>query len=85
MKQKLLLMAFAGLFAAATFGACSKDENSNSPLVGTWQSVGYYDNSVNGNYYPGITTAPIPDISEKITFKSKIKHNIFIKKIKLSA
>jgi hypothetical protein len=77
MKKNLFWMAVIGLtvMLSAMLTSCSKDDDEGmaSELVGNWKSVGYYDNSINGNYYPGITVAPIPDTSETITFKSNGK------------
>jgi hypothetical protein len=75
-RGNFLSVLTAGALLAMCFfvtGCEKEEEGSSSELVGTWQSVGYYNGSSNGNYYPGITTAPISDTSERITFKSNGK------------
>jgi len=65
-------ICFVLLMASFILSGCSKDDDKDkesSLLIGTWESVGYYNNMVNGNYYPETTKDPIPDTSEKITFK----------------
>jgi hypothetical protein len=75
--KKIKFLFFTVIFAVVFTGfiSCNDDEKEgvSSDLVGTWQSVGYYDDSINGYYSPETTTAPIPDTSEKITFKSNGK------------
>jgi hypothetical protein len=54
MKKNLFWMAVIGLtvMMSTMFTSCSKDDDEGmaSELVGDWKSVGYYNNSINGNY-----------------------------------
>ena len=73
--KKTNFLFFVAIFVAvcASFTACDDDDKGeNSPLVGTWESIGYYNSSVNG-LYPESTADPISDTSEKIIFKSNGK------------
>ena len=70
MKRSFVKITVVAVIAMGIFTACDKVSEASSNYVGTWQSVGYYDNSPEA-----YMTAHqlIPDVSEKITFKKNGK------------
>ncbi|MDR3235344.1 MAG: lipocalin family protein [Prevotellaceae bacterium] len=64
--KQILWMALVSLFMAAIFNGCSKDEDNNSDLVGTWVLIKSEVND-SGHYYND--TYDVSEEEEKMTFK----------------